>query len=183
MTAALEVSMRRRDFIVLVVGSATMRPLMVHAQHAQKISRIGVLLPGTPESFSLRTRAFLDGLRELGYVEGRTIEIDWKWGQDRVETLSGLAAELVRGNADAIVTGGTFAAQALKAATSTIPIVMAIIGDPVAAGLVGNRCTSVPDEYSTAWSSEPQLDGRWPLDAPVVSGYRAAPFRCRNGTM
>jgi putative ABC transport system substrate-binding protein len=115
-----------------------MRPLMVHAQHAQKISRIGVLLPGTPESFSLRTKAFLDGLRELGYVEGRTIEIDWKWGQDRVETLSGLAAELVRSNADVIVTGGTSAAQALKAATSTIPIVMAIIGDPVAAGLVGN---------------------------------------------
>ena len=130
--------MRRRDFIVLVVGSATMRPLMVHAQHTQKISRIGVLLPGTPESFSLRTKAFLDGLRELGYVEGRTIEIDWKWGQDRVETLSDLAAELVRSNADVIVTGGTFAAQALKAATSTIPIVMAIIGDPVAAGLVGN---------------------------------------------
>ena len=130
--------MRRRDFIVLVVGSATMRPLIVHAQHAQKISRIGVLLPGTPESFSLRTRAFLDGLRELGYVEGRTIEIDWKWGQDRVETLSDLAAELVRSNAEVIVTGGTSAAQALKAATSTIPIVMAIIGDPVAAGLVGN---------------------------------------------
>jgi putative ABC transport system substrate-binding protein len=110
MTAALEVSMRRRDFIVLVVGSATMRPLIVHAQHAQKISRIGVLLPGTPESFSLRIRAFLDGLRELGYVEGRTIEIDWKWGQDRVETLSDLAAELVRSNADVIVTGGTSAA-------------------------------------------------------------------------
>jgi putative ABC transport system substrate-binding protein len=130
--------MRRRDFIVLLVGSTTVGPLSVHAQHAQKISRIGVLLPGTPESFSLRTKAFLDGLRELGYVEGRTIEIDWKWGQDRVQTLSDLAAELVRNKADVIVTGGTFAAQALKAATSTIPIVMAIIGDPVAAGLVGN---------------------------------------------
>jgi putative ABC transport system substrate-binding protein len=130
--------MRRRDFIVLVAGSATIGPLSVHAQHAQKISRIGVLLPGTPESFALRTKAFLDGLRDLGYVEGKTIEIDWKWGQDRVQTLSDLAAELVRSNVDVIVTGGTFAAQALKAATSTIPIVMAIIGDPVAAGLVGN---------------------------------------------
>lgn len=57
--------MRRRDFIVLVVGSATMGPPVVHAQHAQKISRIGVLLPGTPESFSLRTKAFLDGLKEM----------------------------------------------------------------------------------------------------------------------
>jgi putative ABC transport system substrate-binding protein len=130
--------MRRRDFIILVAGSATIGPLSVHAQHAQKISRIGVLLPGTPESFALRTKAFLDGLRDLGYVEGKTIEIDWKWGQDRVQTLSDLAAELVRSNVDVIVTGGTFAAQALKAATSTIPIVMAIIGDPVAAGLVGN---------------------------------------------
>ena len=130
--------MRRRDFIVLVVGSATMGLPVVHAQHAQKISRIGVLLPGTPKSFSLRTKAFLDGLRELGYVEGRTIEIDWKWGQDRVQTFSRLAAELVQSKADVIVTGGTSAAQALKAATSTIPIVMAIIGDPVAAGLVPN---------------------------------------------
>jgi putative ABC transport system substrate-binding protein len=138
MTEALEVSMRRRDFIVLVAGFATVRPPVVHAQHSQKISRIGVLLPGTPESFSLRTRAFLDGLGELGYVEGRTIEIDWKWGQDRVQTLSGLAAELAQSKADVIVTGGTSAAQALKAATSTIPVVMAIIGDPVAAGLVPN---------------------------------------------
>jgi putative ABC transport system substrate-binding protein len=130
--------MRRRDFLALVVGSATAGPQSVHAQHAQKNSRIGVLLPGTPESFSLRTKAFLDGLRELGYVERRTVEIDWKWGQDRVQTLSDLAAELVRSNPDVIVTGGTFAAQALKTATSTIPIVMAIIGDPVTAGLVSN---------------------------------------------
>jgi putative tryptophan/tyrosine transport system substrate-binding protein len=130
--------MRRRDFLVLVVGSATAGPQSVRAQHAQKNPRIGVLLPGTPESFSLRTKAFLDGLRELGYVEGRTVEINWKWGQDRVQTLSDLAAELVRSNPDVIVTGGTFAAQALKTATSTIPIVMAIIGDPVTAGLVSN---------------------------------------------
>jgi putative tryptophan/tyrosine transport system substrate-binding protein len=130
--------MRRREFIILVLGSATVGTPVVYAQHAPKMSRIGVLLPGTPESFALRTKAFLDGLRELGYVEGKTIEIDWKWGQDRVQTLSGLAADLVRSNPDVVVTGGTAAAQALKAATSTIPIVMAIIGDPVAAGLVPN---------------------------------------------
>jgi putative ABC transport system substrate-binding protein len=129
--------MKRRDFIVLVVGG-TVWPLRIHAQQSQKPSRIGVLLPGTPASFALRANAFLDGLRELGHVEGKTIAIEWKWGQDRVETLSGLAAELVRSNIDVIVTGGTFAAKALKAATPTIPIVMAIIGDPVAAGLVDN---------------------------------------------
>jgi putative ABC transport system substrate-binding protein len=142
-----------------MVGSVTKGPPTVHAQHAQKISRIGVLLPGTPESFSLRTKAFLDGLKELGHVEGRTIEIDWKWGQDRVQTLSDLAAELVRGKADVIVTGGTSAAKALKAATSTIPIVMAIIGDPVAAGLVDNLAR--PGGNLTGFSIvAPELGGK-----------------------
>jgi putative ABC transport system substrate-binding protein len=71
-------------------------------------------------------------------VEGRTIEIEWKWGQDRVDALPELAAELARSNVDVIVTGGTAAAKALKATTRTIPIVMAIVSDPVAAGLVDN---------------------------------------------
>jgi len=71
-------------------------------------------------------------------VEGRTIEIEWKWGQDRLDALPELAAELARSNVDVIVTGGTSAAKALKAATRTIPIVMAIVSDPVAAGLVDN---------------------------------------------
>jgi ABC-type uncharacterized transport system substrate-binding protein len=66
--------------------------------------------------------------------EGRLIE--WKWGDDQFDTLSGLAADLVRSNVDVIVTGGTSATKALKTATRTIPIVMAIVGDPVAAGLV-----------------------------------------------
>jgi putative ABC transport system substrate-binding protein len=139
--------MRRRDFIVLV------------AQQSQKIPRIGVLLPGTPASFSLRTKAFLDGLRELGHVEGRTVAIEWKWGQDRVETLSGLAAELVRSNVDVIVTGGTSAAKALKATTRTIPIVMAIIGDPVAADLVDSLAR--PGGNATGFSIvAPELGGK-----------------------
>jgi putative ABC transport system substrate-binding protein len=71
-------------------------------------------------------------------VEGRTIAIEWKWGYDQLDTLSGLAADLVRSNVDVIVTGGTPAAKALKATTRTIPIVMAVVGDPVASGLVDN---------------------------------------------
>ena len=173
--------MKRRDFMVLAVGSATALPLIVHAQHAPKIARIGVLLPGTPESFSLRTKAFLDGLRELGYIEGRTIEIDWKWGQDRVETLSDLAAELVRSNADVIVTGGTFAAQALKAATSNIPIVMAIIGDPVAAGLVGNLAR--PAGNLTGFSIvAPDLGGkRLELLKEIAPGVSSVAVLLNNG--
>jgi putative ABC transport system substrate-binding protein len=108
----------------------------VHAQQSQKLPRIGVLLPGTPTSFAVRANAFLEGLRDLGYVEGRTIAIEWKWAEDKIERLPELSAELVRANVDVIVTGGTSAATALKSATKTVPIVMAIIGDPVAAGLV-----------------------------------------------
>ena len=126
--------MRRRDFTVLLVGGTAMWPLHIYAQQSRKIPRIGVLLPGV----SPRTKAFLDGLKDLGYVEGRTIAIEWKWGDDRVDAFPERAAELVRSNVDVIVTGGTPAAKALKATTQTIPIVMAVVGDPVAAGLVDN---------------------------------------------
>jgi putative ABC transport system substrate-binding protein len=128
--------MRRRDFTVLFFVGTALWPLHSHAQQSRTVPRIGVLLPGSPTSFSLRTKAFLDGLKELGYVEGRTIAIEWKWGEDRLDTLPELAADLVRSNVDVIVTGGTFAANAVKAATQTIPIVMAIVSDPIAAGLV-----------------------------------------------
>ena len=128
--------MRRRDFTVLLVGGTAMWPLRIYAQQSRKIPRIGVLLPGGPASSSPRTKAFLDGLKDLGYVEGRTIAIEWKWGDDRVDAFPERAAELVRSNVDIIVTGGTPAAKALKATTRTIPIVMAVVGDPVAAGLV-----------------------------------------------
>jgi putative ABC transport system substrate-binding protein len=151
--------MRRRDFMVLVAGGTTAWPLHVHAQQPQKVPRIGVLLPGTSASFSLRTKALLDGLRELGHVEGKTVAIEWKWGEDRVETLSELATELVQSNVDVIVTGGTSAAKALRAATSTIPIVAAIVGDPVAAGLVNNLAR--PGGNLTGFSIfAPELGGK-----------------------
>jgi putative ABC transport system substrate-binding protein len=78
----------------------------------------------------------LEGLRDLGHVEGRTVAIEWKWGQDRVDRLPDLAAELVGSQMDVVVTGGTPATKAVKNATRTIPIVMALVGDPVGAGLV-----------------------------------------------
>ena len=153
--------MRRREFITLLGGGAASvsLPFAAHAQQSRKVPRIGVLLPGTPASFSLRTKAFLEGLRDLGYLEGQTIEIEWKWGQDRVEGLPELAAELVRRNVEVIVTGGTPAAKALKGATGTIPIVMAIIGDPVAAGLVDSLAR--PGGNATGFSIvAPDLSGK-----------------------
>ena len=128
--------MKRREFISLLGGAAAAWPLAVRAQQLSRVPRIGVLLLGTPTSFAPRTQAFVEGLRDLGYVEGRTVAIEWKWGQNRDDLLPDLAAELVRSQVDVIVTGGTPPAKALKNATRTIPIVMAIVGDPVAAGLV-----------------------------------------------
>jgi putative tryptophan/tyrosine transport system substrate-binding protein len=151
--------MRRREFITLLGGAAAAWPLAARAQQPRKVPRIGVLLPGTAASFALRTKAFVEGLRELGYVDGQTITIEWKWGQDRVEGLPGLAAELVGRNVDVLVTGGTPAAKALKSATGTIPIVMAIIGDPVAAGLVESLAR--PGGNATGFSIvAPDLSGK-----------------------
>ena len=127
--------MKRRALISLLGGAAAW-PLAARAQQSHRVPRIGVLLLGTPASFAARTQAFVEGLRDLGYVEGSTVAIEWKWGQDQVDRLPDLAAELVRSQVDVIVTGGTPPAKTLKNAARTIPIVMAIVGDPVAAGLV-----------------------------------------------
>jgi ABC-type uncharacterized transport system substrate-binding protein len=151
--------MKRRKFIALVGGGLLAWPFAGHAQQPRKVPRIGALLPGTPASFALRTKAFLEGLRNLGYVEGQTIEIEWKWGQDKIDGLPALAAELVAHNVDVLITGGTPAAKALKNATATTPIVMAIIGDPVAAGLVESLAR--PGGNATGFSIvAPDLSGK-----------------------
>jgi len=167
--------MRRREFISLLGGAAApslLWPLAARAQRPRKVPLIGVLLAGTPASFSLRAQAFRNGLQDLGYVEGKTIAIEWKWGYDRVEGLPELAAELVGLNVDVIVTGGTPAAKALKKATQTIPI-MAIIGDPVAAGLVDSLAR--PGGNATGFSIvAPELSGkRLQLLKEIVPGISA----------
>src|SRR5262245_27967125 len=124
--------MNRREFITLFGGAAAW-PL---AARAQQFPRIGILLPGTPTSFAPRTKAFVEGLKDLGYVEGRTVAFEWKWGQDRVDRLPDLAAELGGWEVDVVVTGGAAATQAVKNATRTKPIVMAMVLDTVGAGLV-----------------------------------------------
>src|SRR5262252_6111907 len=93
-------ALRRREFITLL-GGATAWPLAARAQQSHKVPRIGVLLPGTPTSFAPRTKAFVEGLQDLGYVEGRTVAFEWKCGQDRVEsTRSGRRARGITGRCD-----------------------------------------------------------------------------------
>jgi putative tryptophan/tyrosine transport system substrate-binding protein len=128
------VNARRRLLVALAAG--LLGPRAVSAQQQAKISRIGFLLAGTPAGFKIRTEAFLQELRNLGYVEGNNVSIEWRWAENKPEQIPRLAAELAGLGVDVIVTGGTSAARALKNATRTIPIVMALVGDPVGTGLV-----------------------------------------------
>jgi putative tryptophan/tyrosine transport system substrate-binding protein len=129
--------MRRREFITLV-GSAAAWPLAARAQKAGKAPRIGFLGLASPSTFASRLEAFRLGLRDFGYVEGTSITVEYRWAEGRYERLPELAAELVRSNVDLIVTHATPGSLAAKRATTTIPIVMALIGDPVAAGIVAS---------------------------------------------
>ena len=108
------------------------------ARTAAKLPTIGFLGPNTPALDSRRVGAFVQRLRELGWIEGRTIAIEYRWAEGRVEHLAEFAAELVRLKVDVIVTSGTPPVVAAKRATAVIPIVFAAVGDPVGTGLVAS---------------------------------------------
>ena len=121
--------------VVLAVG-LTFAPLSVEAQSAGKVWRIGFLGSTSPKSHGTFVAAFREGLRERGYIEGKHVTVEYRWAENDYDRLPALAAELVRLNVDVILTHGTPGARAAKAATTTIPIIVAIIGDAVATGLV-----------------------------------------------
>ena len=108
------------------------------AQHAKKVPRIGFLSASSPSVISARLEAFRQGLRELGYVEGKNIVIEWRSAEGKADRLPALAAELVRLKVDVIVTSGALPTRAAKEATSTIPIVMGFDLDPVGNGFVAS---------------------------------------------
>jgi putative tryptophan/tyrosine transport system substrate-binding protein len=128
--------MRRREFISLL-GAAGAWPLAARAQQAGKLPVIGFLGTPTAPAWSRFVAAFEQRLRELGWIGGRTVAIEYRWGEGRPERFAEFAAEFVRLKVDVIVTGGS-AVSALKQATSVIPIVFAIATDPVAGGLVAS---------------------------------------------
>ena len=130
--------MRRREFIALLGGAAAAWPLVAHAEQTKKIPRLCFLTfdPGTLQSRSPRFDAFFDSLRELGYVNGQTIDIDYLSAEGLDERYPALVSECLRLKADIIAVSTTPAAQAAKRATRTVPIVMIALGDPVATGLV-----------------------------------------------
>jgi len=127
--------MDRRQFLGGVCGTAVLLPLTVHAQKLGRNPRIGYL---SPARLPQLLQALHDGLHELGYVEGQNIAFDYRFAEGQAKTLDELAAQLVQLGPDVIVTVASGAAFAAKRATTTIPIVMATVGEPVGIGLVAS---------------------------------------------
>jgi len=126
--------MIRREFITLLGGAAAW-PLAARAQQAGKVYRIGVFTAGAP-LMSKTWSIFIDGLKELGWTEGKNIAFEPRYAENNLARLPELAAELVRLNVDVILAFGTLAPLAAKRASATIPVVMANAGDPLGSGLV-----------------------------------------------
>src|SRR5713226_1937505 len=124
----------RRAFISTMAGGLLAAPLAAEAQPTGKVYRIGYL--SIASGPSPRTEALRQGLRELGYIEGKNITIEYRFAQDKADRLRGLATELVALKVDLIVTGGPTATRAAQQATRTLPVVMAWGGDPIEAKFV-----------------------------------------------
>jgi putative ABC transport system substrate-binding protein len=126
--------MERRTFLALVPGSLLAAPLAAEAQSAGRVPRIGILMPGHHQSDAPATHGFRQGLRELGYIEGRTIAIEYRAAEGKPERYPELVADLLRTPVDLIVSFSVAALPALTRATKNVPVVLATLRDPVRDG-------------------------------------------------
>ena len=128
----------RREFIGLCGGLFATWPYAAEALQSGKLPTIAYLGPTTPALDSYRLPAFMQRLRELGWIQGRSVAVEYRWAEGRDDHLAQIAAEFVRRRVDVIVTSATLPSLAMKRATSTIPIVFVTVGDPVGTGLVAS---------------------------------------------
>jgi putative ABC transport system substrate-binding protein len=198
--------LKRRDFITLLGGAAAAWPLGARAQQGDRMRRIGVLMnlaADDPEG-QARLTAFAQGLQQLGWTDGRNVRIDYRWGAGDAGAFHRYAEELLALAPDVILASGTPSVQALQKVTRTVPIVFALVADPVGAGWVeslarpgGNTTGFTPMEYGIGakWLEllkeidgasgpydRPRPVGRYPGRGAVVrrgvEGGR--PARCRR---
>jgi putative ABC transport system substrate-binding protein len=130
--------MKRREFITLLGGATATWPLAARAQQPAKLPTVGFLVAGTPESHGKWVAAFVKRLSELGWIEGRTVAIEYRWAEGSTERFAEIAAEFVRLNVDVILTSATPSVIAAKKATSVTPIVFTTVTDPVVNSLVAS---------------------------------------------
>ncbi len=130
--------MRRREFITLLGGAAAAWPLAARAQQDARARTIGLMSANASSALSSEIDAFVQRLRELGWIEGRNIATEYRWADGRFERLAGFAADFVRQKVDIIVAEGTVAVLAAKQTTATIPIVFPVAGDPIGNKLVAS---------------------------------------------
>ena len=136
--------MNRREFITLLGGAAVAWPLAARAQQPGQLPIIGYMGQGTPAAEAKRVAAFVERLRELSWIEGRTVVIEYRWTDGRSDLAADIAAEFARRKVDTIVTSGTPLIVAAKQATATIPIVFSVAGSRAAEDPVATARTICP---------------------------------------
>jgi ABC-type uncharacterized transport system substrate-binding protein len=162
--------MRRRDFITLL-GVAAAWPLAARAQQPRKLPTIGYLGTAAASAWAPWTAAFVQRLHELGWIDGRTVAIQYRWAEGRAERSAEMAAELARLKVDVIVTGGN-AALAAKQASSLVPIVFALVDDPVGMGLIGSLSRPGGNVTGLSMQAADVAGKRLALLREVVPGLR-----------
>jgi putative ABC transport system substrate-binding protein len=174
---------KRRQFIVALGGVAATWPVAARAQQPAKLPTTGFLVPGTPESHGKWVAAFAQRLSELGWIEGRTVAIEYRWAEGRNERMAEIAAEFVRLKVDVIVTSGN-GAIASRQATSVIPIVFAAYGDPVADGIVASLARPGGNVTGLTVQSTAEIAGkRLDLLREVVPGFRRLSIMANVGRL
>ena len=149
--------MDRRRFVGTLAGGLAIARTIGEAQSAAKVYRVGFLLGASGESVASLFHALDEGLRELGYVEGRNIVFEQRYADGKMERLPDLAAELVRLRVDVIITGSNIHVAAVRHATTTIPIVMVFTADPVGAGFVASLARPGGNVTGLAADASPEL--------------------------
>jgi len=163
--------MRRRDFIAGLSGATLAWPLKSVAQQTDQLRRIGILSPFSKAAMTGASyRGLLDGLRNLGYVEGRSLAIEWRFANNDVQRLPALVAELVNAKVEVIVTQSTPAVSAASKATKRIPIVALTVGDPVGSGFAASLARPGGNVTGTVVSGEVLSAKRLELLAELAPG-------------
>jgi len=163
--------LHRREFTTLLGGAAAVWPLVAGAQQPPKLPTIGFLGTGAPSAWAPWTAAFVQRLHELGWIEGRTVAIQYRWAEGRAERFAEIAAEFVRLKVDVIVSGGN-AAVAAKQASTVVPVVFTMVDDPVGMGLVASLARPGGNVTGMAINQQDLAGKRLALLREVVPGLR-----------